>query len=329
MRTSSAEDAEPRTTMNRYTHILAPIGSALTVLSVCVATAATDDAWLTDLPTALAKAKAEKKLVLIDFTGSDWCSACIRLRRSVLDTPEFRQYAADSFVLMEVDLPQREDFDPTLRAKNEKIAEQYHIAGYPTVVVLNHKGEVMGGFEGAIPMKDAIQKLDNAIKAEHLISIANMESGVLRARTLMHAYHAFPTSKSFAVARERLRADIMQSDPENVTGIHHEAAVQEQAARFQEERNALPITAPAMGKLLERQLAEAYPANRPAILVDKCQHALATAQTISDIEKAKEMFLQVIPKLPPDEAAEMQHFVDTYFKDPAALLQMLLQSRPK
>ena len=315
--------------MNRYTHILAQIGCALTVLSVSVATAATDDAWLTDLPTALAKAKAEKKLVLIDFTGSDWCSACIRLRRSVLDTPEFRQYAADSFVLMEVDLPQREDFDPTLRAKNEKIAEQYHIAGYPTVVVLNHKGEVMGGFEGAIPMKDAIQKLDNAIKAEHLISIANMESGVLRARTLMHAYHAFPTSKSFAVARERLRADIMQSDPENVTGIHHEAAVQEQAARFQEERNALPITSPAMGKLLERQLAEAYPPNRPAILVDKCQHALATAQTISDIEKAKEMFLQVIPNLPPDEAAEMQHFVDTYFKDPAALLQMLLQSRPK
>ncbi len=315
--------------MNRYTHILARIGCALTVLSVSVATAATDDAWLTDLPTALAKAKAEKKLVLIDFTGSDWCSACIRLRRTVLDTPEFRQYAADSFVLMEVDLPQRQDFDPTLRAKNEKIAEQYHIAGYPTVIVLNHKGEVMGGFEGAIPMEEAIKKLDEAVIAEHLISIANMQSGVLRARTLMQAYNAFPTSKSFAVARERLRADIMQSDPGNVTGIHHEAAVQEQAARFQEERNALPITSPAMGKLLERQLAEAYPPNRPAILVDKCQHALATAQTISDIEKAKEMFLQVIPKLPQDEAAELQHFVDTYFKDPAALLQMLLQSRPK
>ncbi len=32
---------------------------------------AAEDTWLTDLPKALEQAKAQKKMVLIDFTGSD------------------------------------------------------------------------------------------------------------------------------------------------------------------------------------------------------------------------------------------------------------------
>ena len=40
--------------------------------------------WLTDLPTALAKAKAEQKMVLLDFTGSDWCGWCIKFNKEVL-----------------------------------------------------------------------------------------------------------------------------------------------------------------------------------------------------------------------------------------------------
>ena len=37
-----------------------------------LAARAAESAWLTDLPKAQALAKAEKKLVLFDFTGSDW-----------------------------------------------------------------------------------------------------------------------------------------------------------------------------------------------------------------------------------------------------------------
>ena len=104
------------------------------------------------------------KLVLVDFTGSDWCTACIKLRRSVLDTGAFREYAADKFVLMEVDLPQRADFDAKLRKRNEELAERYHIGGYPTVMVLNPKGEVMGGFEGCIGEKEVVKALDTAMR---------------------------------------------------------------------------------------------------------------------------------------------------------------------
>ena len=56
------------------------------------------DDWQTNLPAACRQAEKENKLVLIDFTGSDWCSACVRLRRSVLDSAAFREFAASRFV---------------------------------------------------------------------------------------------------------------------------------------------------------------------------------------------------------------------------------------
>ena len=86
---------------------------------------------MTDLPAALQQAEREGKLVLVDFTGSDWCSACIVLRRTVLDKPAFREFAADKFVLMEVDLPMTEGMNPELRRRNEEIAKRYGVGGFP------------------------------------------------------------------------------------------------------------------------------------------------------------------------------------------------------
>ncbi|PIZ06384.1 MAG: thiol-disulfide isomerase, partial [Flavobacteriales bacterium CG_4_10_14_0_8_um_filter_32_5] len=48
--------------------------------------------WLTDYKEALTKAKAENKLILMDFSGSDWCSNCIRLEKSVFQTEVFNTY---------------------------------------------------------------------------------------------------------------------------------------------------------------------------------------------------------------------------------------------
>ena len=42
--------------------------------------------WLTDAHAALDKAQAEDKIVLLDFTGSDWCIWCQRLKGEIFDT---------------------------------------------------------------------------------------------------------------------------------------------------------------------------------------------------------------------------------------------------
>ena len=46
--------------------------------------------WLTDAAKAQAQAKAENKLVLLDFTGSDWCPPCIKMRKEVFSKKEYR-----------------------------------------------------------------------------------------------------------------------------------------------------------------------------------------------------------------------------------------------
>ena len=295
-----------------------------------VAPAYAADGWMTDLPAAMQKAAKENKLVLIDFTGSDWCSSCVQLRRNVLDNPDFRAYADERFVLMEVDLPQRKNFDPVLRAKNEAIAARYGVAAYPTIMVLNPQGGVLGGFqEGDKTVKEAIAVLDNAYTVDALFRKAAMQSGLERAKTLYEAYLVYPDSKGFAAQNEALRNEIVKCDPQNVTGIHDAAAVIEQARLFLNQRSRYAYNSPALGKLLEQQLREAMPANRPSVMLERCQFAMTTARTVEDIVATRKMFEEVIPLLPEEQAAEIRHYVDTYFRDPAELLRMLNASRPR
>ncbi len=63
--------------------------------------------WTTDYKRAQEEAKASHKLLLLDFTGSDWCGFCIQLDKAILQQPQFRDYASKNLVLMEVDFPRR------------------------------------------------------------------------------------------------------------------------------------------------------------------------------------------------------------------------------
>lgn len=304
--------------------------AALVPIVTMAASAVAAEGWMTDFPAAMQKAEAEGKLVLVDFTGSDWCSACILLRRNVLDNADFRAYAADKFVLMEVDLPQRRSLAPELRQQNEALAKRYGVAAFPTILVLNPQGEVLGGFqEGDKSVKEAILKLEDAYMVNALYRKAAMQSGVERARTLYDAYMRFPETKGFAAARDALRDDIAKNDPGNVTGIHDAAAVVAQAKRFLAERSRMRINSPELGRLLELQLREALPANRSAVMLERCQYAMGTAETVEDIEATRRMFEEVLPLLPENEAAEVQHYLRTYFQDSEALLRMLKASRPR
>ena len=285
--------------------------------------------WGTDLPAALGQAEQEGKLVLVDFTGSDWCSACIVLRRTVLDTPEFREFAADKFVLMEVDLPLDEGMNPELHRRNEEIAKRYGVGGFPTVMVLDPQGRVMGGFQGSLSPDAARAQLKSACEAAVLFRRAAEQGGEAKARTLYEVYRNFPQGKSFATARETLAQEILLADEKNVTGIHDVAAVGAQARRFTEQREALPTGSAEMGRLLESQLAEALPANRAEVMMARCQHAMATAETVEDVQATRRMFEELLPLVTEEEARELQHFLNVYFRDPAALLQMLKANRPK
>ena len=105
---------------------------------------ASEREWLTDVPKALDRAKAEKKVVLLDFTGSDWCGWCKRLDKEVFSTSEFKEYAAKNLVLVEVDFPNQKKLDPELKKANGALKNKYNVNGFPTLVVLNGEGKEIG-----------------------------------------------------------------------------------------------------------------------------------------------------------------------------------------
>jgi len=102
------------------------------------------EAWLTDLPTAQAQAKAEKKLVMMDFTGSDWCGWCIKLHKEVFSKPEFEEYAKKNLVLVEIDFPNRKPQTAALKKANQALQTKYQVEGYPTIIVLDGDGKKIG-----------------------------------------------------------------------------------------------------------------------------------------------------------------------------------------
>jgi protein disulfide-isomerase len=123
---------------------------------------AAEATWLTDLPKAQAQAKAENKIVLIDFTGSDWCGWCIKFKKDVLDTPEFQAYAAKNLVLVELDFPNKKAQSADLKKANKTLEEKFKVDGFPTFVVLDKDGKEIGrqvGYAKGGP-KAFIEKLE-------------------------------------------------------------------------------------------------------------------------------------------------------------------------
>lgn len=120
------------------------IAIGLLVCWAALQASAADGEWLTDLSKAQAKAKAEKKLVLMDFTGSDWCGWCIRLNKEVFSQPEFIDYAKKNLVLLEVDFPNKKPQTEELKKANEALSKKYKIKGYPTIIVLDGDGKQIG-----------------------------------------------------------------------------------------------------------------------------------------------------------------------------------------
>jgi len=94
--------------------------------------------WETNVEEAIALAKKEKKSVMLEFTGSDWCPPCIMMSKKVFSKEEFLKQASEKFVLVHLDFP---NGDPELKKKNEPYAEKYEIEGFPTVVLLDSEGK--------------------------------------------------------------------------------------------------------------------------------------------------------------------------------------------
>jgi thioredoxin-related protein len=111
----------------------------------------TSTGWGTDLETAKEKAGQEHKLILLNFSGSDWCGPCIRLHNEIFETDVFKTFANDHLILVNADFPRlkKNQLSKEQQKKNDLLADKYNANGiFPYTVLLDPQGKVIKTWEG-------------------------------------------------------------------------------------------------------------------------------------------------------------------------------------
>ena len=115
--------------------------------AICVGVASatsTPAGWTDDFDAAKEQAEKEGKLLLVDFSGSDWCGWCKKLDKEVFAQPEFLKGVKNDFVLVMIDSPSDKSLLSEKAAKqNPELQKKYRISGYPTVLIMDAAGEVL------------------------------------------------------------------------------------------------------------------------------------------------------------------------------------------
>jgi len=102
-----------------------------------------DAGWQTDYKKALEQARTQNKKVLLNFTGSDWCGWCMKLKREAFDQTAFKDFAEKNLVLVEVDFPRSKSQSNAVKKQNDALQKEYGIDGFPTLVLLNPNGKLV------------------------------------------------------------------------------------------------------------------------------------------------------------------------------------------
>jgi thioredoxin-related protein len=107
--------------------------------------------WHTDFVKAKEKAKEEHKLILLNFSGSDWCIPCIRTKKEIFDKESFSRYADSNLVLVNADFPRlkKDELPKSQEKENEALAEKYNKEGaFPLTILLDANGKVVKEWKG-------------------------------------------------------------------------------------------------------------------------------------------------------------------------------------
>lgn len=96
--------------------------------------------WITDYNRALKLAERHDRPVLVNFTGSDWCVWCFRLRDEVFTQKAFLDYAKANLILLKLDFPRKTQLPPEQQMINQNLANRYGIRGFPTILLIDGEG---------------------------------------------------------------------------------------------------------------------------------------------------------------------------------------------
>lgn len=99
-------------------------------------------AWQPNYNGAVSLARTTSKPILILFTGTNWCPACMKLEREVLTKPEFARTVGDKFVFLKAEFPSYTA--ESIHASPYKfLLDRYQVDSFPTMIVIDVEGNVL------------------------------------------------------------------------------------------------------------------------------------------------------------------------------------------
>ncbi len=116
-------------------------------------TLTTPSPWLTNFEQAKTQAQQEHKLILLNFSGSDWCGPCIKMKKEVFESESFGTTAEKNLVLVRADFPRskKNQLSKEQTMHNEGLAEKYNPQGkFPYTVLLDEEGKVIKEWDGYV-----------------------------------------------------------------------------------------------------------------------------------------------------------------------------------
>jgi len=202
------------------------------------------EGWTHDFAAAKKQAADEKKDLLVDFTGSDWCGWCIKLNEEVFSHDPFKTGVKDKFVLVELDYPKdKSKLSEETQAQNKELQEKYAIQGFPTILLCDADGKPFAktGYQPGGPEKYVTHlyglRAKKDVRDKSFAEAAKAE-GPAKAKALIAALDAMELEDA-AVASfyPEVVDQIKAADPKDETGFGKKLAAKAKFAEFENELN--------------------------------------------------------------------------------------------
>ena len=252
------------------------------------------EGWTHDFAAAKKQAADEKKDILMDFTGSDWCGWCIKLNDEIFKLDPFKAGVKDKFVLVELDFPQDKTklTEETIK-QNEELQEKYAIQGFPTILLCDASGKPFArtGYQPGGPEKYVAHLDELRAKKEvrdKAFADAAKAEGPAKAKALISALDAMeledPVVASFY---PEVVDQIKAADPKDETGFTKKMEEKQKFAKWESELQGFAQKNDMEGALafVEKSAADFTGESKQKILATKAG-ILAQQQKFDDSLKA-------------------------------------------
>jgi thioredoxin-related protein len=218
--------------------------AAALACALTVSTFAAGDLWVTDFEKAKQTAAKEGKDLLMDFTGSDWCGWCIKLRKEVFDLDAFKTAGPKNFVLVELDFPQNKSkLSKETQEQNAKLQQQFGIRGYPTIILADAQGRpyAQTGYQEGGPdnyLKHLEELRAVRVKRDEAWKKAEGAQGVEKAKFLAAGLKALDEDLA-SQHYSQVISEVTKLDPKDETGVGSAMSFKADLAKMQSELGSI------------------------------------------------------------------------------------------